>query len=129
MTSIQQDSKLPQRDLLGHACFWLHIAVLVYIVAGWALPWRAVLYFYLGFLPAMAIHWQLNRNSCVLNNVESWLRSGRWRDPSNIEEGQWLLTLVNGVTGLAFTPAQMDAINYAALAILWGLGLWHLRGW
>jgi hypothetical protein len=129
MTSLSEDNKLPSRDFLGRACFWLHIAVLATIVAGWALPWRPALYFYLAFLPVMALHWALNANACVLNNLESLLRNGHWRDPANREEGQWLLTLVRGLTGLPFTPAQMDAISYGVLALLWGLGLWHLLGW
>lgn len=128
MSSLRDDSAAPSRDLLGQACFWLHIAVLVYIVGGWALPQRQALYFYLGFLPAMVLHWRLNGNSCVLNNLESWLRGGSWRDPANREEGQWFLTLVRSVTGLALLPWQADAISYGALLLLWGLGLWHLLG-
>ena len=118
-----------KRDLLGNICFYFHFAVMLYIVAGWGVPYGAALVFYLLFLPAVAAHWQVNKNSCVLNNVESWLRNGQWRDPSNREEGQWLLTLVRDVTGLEFTPAQMDAFTYCVLAVLWCVGLWHLLGW
>lgn len=121
------DIAAPPRDLLGKACFYLHVAVMVYIVAGWAIP--GALVFYLLFLPAVALHWLVNRNSCVLNNLESLIRTGGWRDPNSREEGQWLLTLTNDVTGLEFTPAQMDAFAYCVLALLWGLGLWHLVGW
>ena len=117
------------RDLLGNVCFYFHFAVMLYIVLGWLLPPRAALVFYLVFLPGVALQWQFNKNACVLNNIESWLRSGSWRDPGNREEGQWLLTLVGDVTGLRFTPAQMDAFTYGVLAVLWGLGLWHLLGW
>jgi hypothetical protein len=123
------DAAAASRDLLGKACFTFHFAVMIYIVAGWAIPARAALVFYLVFLPGVALQWQFNKNACVLNNLESWLRSGRWRDPSNREEGQWLLTLVGDVTGLQFTPAQMDAFTYGVLAALWALGLWHLLGW
>lgn len=129
MSGLREDGTVAPRDGLGQACFWLHIAVLIYIVGGWALPQRQALYVYLGFLPLMVLHWRLNGNSCILNNLESWLRSGRWRDPGNREEGQWLLTLVKGVTGLEFHPWHMDAVSYCALVLLWGLGLWHLLGW
>ena len=133
MTAAEKDQPGPRdgvgRDGLGKACFYLHLVVLAYIVVGWAVPLRQGLIFYVGFLPTMVATWALNRNSCVLNNLESWLRSGKWRDPANREEGQWLLTLVNGVTGLGFTPAQIDALSYGVLALLWALGLWHLRGW
>ena len=137
MTAVPDDetadgtalAPVPVRDLLGRACFWLHVAIMVVIVVGWTIPLRAALVFYLVFLPAVALHWRINRNSCVLNNFESLIRSGRWRDPTNREEGKWLLTLVHDVTGLEFTPAQMDGFTYGVLALLWGLGLWHLRGW
>jgi hypothetical protein len=129
MSGLREESATAPRDGLGQACFWLHIAVLVAIVGGWALPQRQALYVYLGFLPLMVLHWRLNGNSCVLNNLENWLRSGQWRDPKNREESQWLLTLVRSVTGLAFKPWQMDAISYGALLLLWGLGLWHLFEW
>ena len=43
------------RDLLGNFCFYLHFAVMIYIVIGWAVPLGAALIFYLGFLPAVAI--------------------------------------------------------------------------
>jgi len=119
-------SAAPPRDRLGNACFALHIAVLIYVLAGWLFPERGALTFYLLFLPGMLLHWRLNGNSCVLNNLESWLRTGRWRDPSSREEGQWLATLIKDVSGLQFTTAQMDLFTYGALALLWGTGLSHL---
>ncbi len=118
-----------KRDLLGNLCFYFHFAVMIAIVLGWVVPVRGVLAFYLAFLPAVALHWRFNKNACVLNNIEAWLRTGRWRDPTSREEGQWLLTLVKDATGLEFTPAQMDAFTYCVMAVLWGLGLWHLLGW
>jgi hypothetical protein len=122
-------SPAEKRDLLGNACFYLHFAVLIFIVAGWAVPWTPLLWAYLGFLPLVAIHWLFNRNSCVLNNAESWLRYGTWRSEHNTEEGAWLLTLLRNVTGIAFRPWQVDLLTYAGMAALWGLGLWHLYSW
>jgi hypothetical protein len=116
------------RDLLGQVFFWGHFAVMIYIVLGWAVPLRAALFFYELFLPAVAIQWLFNANSCVLNNLESFIRSGRWRDPSNSEEGAWLLTLVRGWLGLGVTQLQMDVFTYAVLILLWSLGLWRLIG-
>ncbi len=122
-------SPLERRDLLGNFCFYLHFAVMLYIVAGWAVPFTAALAFYLVFLPAVTIQWQFNRNSCVLNNLESWLRSGAWRDPGNREEGAWLMTLIRTVTGLALQPWQVDLITYGVMAVLWGAAFSHLAWW
>ncbi len=51
-------SPTEKRDLLGKFCFYLHFAIMLYIVGGWAIPVHATLYFYLAFLPAVAAHWQ-----------------------------------------------------------------------
>ena len=118
-----------KRDALGNFCFYLHFAVMIYIVLGWVVPLNAALYFYMGFLPAVAVQWQFNKNSCVLNNFESLLRSGQWRDPNNKEEGAWLQTLALNLTGILFKPWQMDAFTYFVLAIFWSAALSHLLWW
>ena len=77
------DSALPaqpqKRDALGQVCFLLHFLPLIYIVTGWLSPWRGALIFYLAFLPAIFLQWKLNNSTCVLNNIESLIRTGRWR--------------------------------------------------
>ena len=118
-----------KRDALGNVCFYLHFAVMLYIVTGWLAPLHAALVFYMCFLPAVAVQWQFNKNSCVLNNIESMIRTGRWRDPNNREEGAWLQNLVLNVTGILFRPWQMDAFTYFILAVLWSAGLSHLFWW
>lgn len=116
-----------RRDGLGQACFWLHVAVLIFIVAGWALPGRWPLLSYLGFLPLVVVQWRLNRGACVLNNLENRLRHGRWRAPDlNAEEGAWFRTLIKNLTGAVFTQAAMDRVIYGALAIFWLLALGRL---
>jgi hypothetical protein len=113
------------RDLLGRFCFWLHFAVMIYIVAGWSLPSRAALLLYEAFLPAVMIQWWFNKNSCVLNNIESRIRTGSWRSTSNVEEGAWLLTLLRGL-GIPATFLQVEILTYGVLAVLWAVGLWRL---
>ena len=113
-----------RRDALGHFCFFLHLAILAFIVLGWAIPWRGVLIFYLFFLPGVILHWKLNGNACALNNLESWLRYRRWRAPErNPEEGAWLRTLIGSLTGIVLTRAA-DGCGYLCRdgAVL---GAWH----
>jgi hypothetical protein len=117
------------RDALGSFCFYLHFAVMIYIVLGWGVPYRPALLFYIAFLPAVALQWQFNKNSCILNNLESLARTGQWRDPHNKEEGAWLLTLARSVTGIAFQPWQIDVFTYLVLVALWAAGLSHLLWW
>ena len=115
-----------RRDALGQTCFALHFAVMLFIVFGWALPQAGALVFYLVFLPAVVVQWQFNKSSCILNNVESLLRTGRWRNSDNAEEGAWLFGLARSTLGLEFRRAQLDAFVYLVMAIFWGLGIAHL---
>jgi hypothetical protein len=115
-----------ERDGLGWFCFVHHLAVMVYIVVGWLLPSKPALMFYVAFLPAVALQWRLNKDSCILNNVESLIRTGQWRDPSNREEGAWLLTLARDTIGLPVTARQVDIFTYVVLLALWLLGFGHL---
>ncbi|HEY2446954.1 MAG TPA: hypothetical protein VGI20_14555 [Rhizomicrobium sp.] len=111
------------RDALGRLCFFLHLAIMLFIIGGWALPSRGGLLFYLCFLPLVALQWQLNRNSCVLNNLESLMRTRRWRDAANEEEGAWFLNLTRNLLGLEVRAAHMDIFIYAMLLLFWGLAL------
>ena len=115
------------RDALGQACFLIHIAVLLTVVLGWLLPLHGWLIFYLIFLPVMFLHWKLNRDACVLNNLENWLRHRRWRAPeSNREEGAWLRTLLADATGITWTRARMDRVIYGVMSLLWLVALARL---
>ena len=118
-----------KRDALGWACFLIHVGVLAYVVLGWASPGKPALLIYLIFLPVMFLHWKLNRDACVLNNLENWLRHRRWRAPdTNREEGAWLRTLLSDTTGVALSRAGMDRVIYGAMALFWLLALLRFSG-
>ena len=63
-----------RRDGLGRLFFAVHVVALLFIVLGWANPARGGLLAYLIFLPLMVLHWKLNRDTCILNSIENWLR-------------------------------------------------------
>lgn len=117
------------RDALGWACHLVHLAVMVYFVAGWLAPARAALLFYMVFVPAVALQWQVNKNACVLNNLESFLRTGRWRNSANREEGAWLATLCEDTLGFRPSPLQVNVFTYSLLLALWLMALIHLLYW
>ena len=118
---------MAKRDALGRTCFFIHVAILLYVVLGWGVPLRTWLLLYLIFLPAMVLHWKLNRDACVLNNLENWLRVRRWRMPqANREEGAWLRTLLADATGIVLSRGQMDGVIYGAVALFWLLALAHM---
>ncbi|HEV7959465.1 MAG TPA: DUF2784 family protein [Rhizomicrobium sp.] len=118
-----------RRDALGWTCFLVHIAILLFVILGWAWPRPGWLIAYLIFLPAMFLHWKLNRDACILNNLENWLRYRRWRMPeSNREEGAWLRTLLEDATGIAWSRARADGVIYASISLFWLLALAHVFG-
>lgn len=131
--STDLDTALPdhplKRDLLGHFCFYMHFAVMLYIVTGWLVPWHLLLDVYLVFIPAVFLQWQVNNDTCIMNNIEGWMRTGKWRNKEiNPEEGAWLLTLVKNATGLTIAAWQINLLTYAVLALVWLLALAHLGG-
>jgi hypothetical protein len=121
------DQTKTRRDALGYFFFILHLVILTFITLGWIIPLRGVLIFYLVFGPATILHWKLNEDACVLNNLESWLRYRRWRAPDrNPEEGAWLRTLIGSMTGVMFSKARMDLVIYGAMTLFWALAWLHL---
>ena len=128
MTTVQ-DNTPRKRDALGNLCFYFHLLMLSYVVIGWLAPWRDALIFYLVFLPSVIAQWRLNNDTCVLNNTESLIRTGKWRNPRNREEGAWLHTIVTGSLGVPITKFQLDVVMYSVMAAFWGLAFWHLNDW
>src|SRR5262249_29828394 len=114
------------RDALGWFCFVLHLALVIFALLGWLMPWRSALIFYLCYIPVMFVTWQFNEGSCVLNNIETLIRTGKWRNPSNREEGAFIKTLVEDVTGFQPTKRQMNAVIYCLIGVFWLLGAGHL---
>ncbi len=112
--------------MLGWACFVLHLGLVGFAALGWLAPWRALLLAYLVYVPAMALQWRFNAGSCVLNNTETLIRTGRWRDAGNPEEGAFLRTLVVDVTGFHPSRGQMNTFIYCIISVFWFLGLAHL---
>jgi hypothetical protein len=127
------DTALPahplKRDALGQACFIIHFLPLTYVLAGWLAPWRGALIVYLVFVPSVFLQWRLNKSSCVLNNMESLIRTGHWRDPHSREEGAWLRTLIKDRTGLSLSRFQMDLVMNGVMTTLWLVALARLLRW
>jgi len=127
MASIDiQESSGPRRDSLGLSCFVFHLMVGVFVLAGWLISSYEALTFYLILLPAMATQWAINRGSCIINNLESWARTGQWRDPRNPEEGGFLLMLFDWLFTIRPSPLALDRMSYAVVIFLWLLALGHV---
>ena len=124
MSSIDFDDRPqyqtgPRLDGIGLSFFITHLAIGAYVLLGWVVSPAPALTLYLMLLPAMAAQWYVNRGSCVMNNIESWLRSGRWRDPNNPEEAGFLLMLCQWLFRARPHPSVLDRFCYATVLVLW----------
>jgi hypothetical protein len=131
MTSAESDNRVtladgPRSDRLGLSFFFAHLLVSTYVLLGWTIPSPAALLFYMVLLPAIAAQWHMNRGCCVINNLESWLRSGCVRDPGNTEEGAFLLMLSNWLFRVRPHPVLLDRFSYTTVFALWLLAFLHL---
>ena len=115
----------PRQDHLGRSCFLFHMAVGAFVMVGWLLSSAEVLMFYLVLLPIMATQWLINQGSCIINNIETWLRTGRWRDPENGEDGRFLIALCDRLFGRRPDRVSVDRFAYVVVLFLWVLGLGH----
>ncbi len=102
------------------------MALVFYALLGWLVPSKPWLIAHLIFIPTLVVVWLANKGVCPLNNIESWLTTGRWRNPDNAEEGSFIRTIVERYLKLNPTQAQMDRITYGLMALLWALSWVHL---
>src|SRR5258705_5785993 len=120
-----QERMAPKRDRLGLSCFLLRMGLGGFVLTGWLIASTEALLFYLLLLPAMATQWVVNRDSCMINNIETWLRTGHWRDPDNGEDGRFLIMLCDWLFAVRPNPGAVDRFSYSAVLALWLLGLGH----
>ena len=126
MASIDfQEPVGPRSDTLGLSLFIFHLGVGLYILTGWAFADATALALYLLVLPAVVTQWHLNRGSCMINNFESWLRTGNWRSSTNPEEGRFLQMLIYRIVGIRAKSVHTNAISYGFMGALWLLGFTH----
>jgi hypothetical protein len=114
------------RQAALHALRIAHYAILGWGVTGWTFPAQGWLIAYLIAMPLIAVQWLVNRNTCVLNNLESWIATGRWRDATDAEQGGFIAGAFQRATGWRPSPRTADLLSYGLLAVFWVLGAVHL---
>lgn len=104
----------------------LHYAILGWGLLGWLAPSQNWLMAYLMATPLIALQWLVNRNTCILNNVESWIMTGRWRDESDANQGGFLAGILERLTGRRPSPRTVDMVSYSLLIVFWAFAAIHL---
>ncbi len=115
-----------RRDGLSYALLALHLAVMAYVLVGWTSNSRIGLLVYLLFLSAINLQWLFNRGSSLLNNLDTYLRIGHWRDARNTDEGAFLQNLVKWATGFSASKVQIMIPVYLLMVLLWRAAFLHM---
>lgn len=107
-------------------CHALHMALVFFGLFGWLIPSEPWLIAHLVFIPGLIAVWRMNDGVCPLNNLETCLTAGTWRNRANAEEGAFLKTIVERYLKLTPTQTLMDQITYAIMGAVWLFSLLHL---
>lgn len=105
-----------------------HWIIVIYILTGWLASSVQWLMVYLVFVPIIVIHWRLNDNSCIINNIETLLVTGKWRNENNPEEGGFVHTTFLKVLGWAPPARVFDHLIYVLMVVLWLAAYIRWRG-
>ena len=108
------------------ACHAFHMLLVFYGLLGWLIPSEPWLIAHLTFIPGLLAVWRVNDGVCPLNNLESFLTTGVWRNSANPEEGSFIRAVVARYLTLEPTQKQMDTVTYAIVAAVWLLSCLHL---
>lgn len=106
----------------------LHWFVVGYSLLGWLANSKLLLTVYLIYLPALMIQWFFNKNSCVINNIESKLKTGNWRIEGNPEEGGFVKTALLRIFGWAPSDMVFEVLIRSVMVVLWFVALYKLLG-
>jgi len=123
-TEELQAAHVPRWSIaIAHVVRWVHHSIVLWVLFGWSLPWKNALIAHLIFLPLMVLHWQFNRNTCILSNLELWLRGQRM--PREKQPG-FVKTMIEKIVK---RPVDSDVVNQAAYVIVafsWAISLAEL---
>ena len=97
---------------LSSTCHYLHLGIMLFIMLGWIVPFDAALLAHLILVPVILGIWYLNDCSCPLNNIESYLLKGLWRDPDNREEGSFVVVVVDS------SGAAMRTLSFFSVSLV-----------
>jgi len=102
----------------------LHYLLVGFNLLAWVIPSVLVLKIHLWFIPLMIVQWRLNRNTCVLSNLEQLLLG---RPAYGAEgEGQFIKSLLDRCFNNLPSDRVIEGGTYVLLVIVWLLSFAHL---
>ena len=106
------------RRLAAQATWAFHVAVVGYILFGWALPWSAAWWGYAVGAPFVQLGWIVFNDYCWLSIIEAKLRGEELVvvQPGGEEEARvFVAELIETVFKIKITKRTSNAISYTVL--------------
>ena len=103
----------------------IHYLVLLFVIFGPLAPWGLALKIHAWSLPLLFLQWKLNRNTCILTNLEHYLLGEPIYGPEG--EGAFIKGLV---TKFKDPPPSDRVINigtYVVMFLLWTTSVLRLQ--
>ena len=103
---------------------YIHHLLLLFNIFAPAIPSKTAWIVHVLLLPALIVHWRLNRNTCVLTNLENVLL-GR---PAYGTEGesQFIAQIVEKFVQPAPSKRTIEVGTYVVMTVVWSLSVLRL---
>ena len=101
---------------------YVHYAVLVYSLFGWLIPGPVALTVYLSAQVLMVIQWKFNHGTCILTNIENWLKGVPWSQRGE-QQGDFIGGIIRKVLKIDPTDRQIEWFVYGVMIILSSLDI------
>jgi len=109
----------PLRLALAHAVRALHLGIVAVLCLGWLTPWPVILWTVVFLAPAVQAGWWLNRDRCVLTELEERLRGPRQRVTLPEDEERSPNFIVDLLSAALRRPVSHDLTNRLIYAVNW----------
>lgn len=113
---MERDKSGMTTTLLIKAIQYIHMAVLLFVIAAGFSPWREVWLVHVVFVPLMFIHWKTNRNRCVLTQIESRLKGER-----EVSESGFIKRVITKFIGREPSERALQRTINSILVVAWSL--------
>ena len=102
-------------------CF-IHLFCIVFLITGALWP-RSFLIFHLVATPLVILQWVLNKNQCVLTQIQHRIEG---RELNNEQDGQFVRELF-GKIGLSPSEKWLRMVVYVPLVLNWLVALYRME--
>ena len=99
----------------------LHLAIVLFVLFGFAFQSRSVLIFHLIFLPILILHWRTNAGVCYITQLQNKIEP--IVKPKEELKGGFSEAIIMKLTGRKPTPSQLKKIVYGLMIISWMISL------